>query len=434
MNNGKNGSSAPARRVVITGMGIVAPNAHGLDNYELALRSAQSGLRHIARLEELKFACQVGGIPQTLDDNLESYFTEEELLAVNESMIYACVAGLDAWQDAGLEIPQRTDNHVDWDTGLIMGCGLSGMDTISEKIVPLIEKGKVKRLGSTIVEQTMCSSVSAKLGGLLALGNQVTTNSSACNTGTESIINAYLHVREGRSRRMLAGGAEGSSPFIWGGFDAMRVLNRSFNDEPARASRPMSESAAGFIPGSGAGVLVLEDLETALERNARIYAEITGGSVNSGGHRMGGSMTAPNVTSVQRCIRKALDESDLDGEDIDYISGHLTGTFADPLEVDNWSKALNLTPDKFPWINSTKSLIGHGLGAAGAMESVAAILQMHKGFVHQSANCEDIHPEIQPYSRSIPQKMTIAEIDVLAKASFGFGDVNGCFIAKKYKA
>jgi len=292
-------------RVVVTGLGIVAPNGHGTAAYAQALRAGTSGIRFLPQLAEMKFACQVAGVPQGIDELSERYFTEEQLMAMNTGIKYAAIASIDAWRDAGLEVPPEDSDSVNWDTGAIIGTGVGGIDTIGERVVPLTDSGKVRRLGSTVVEQVMTSGVSAKVAGLLALGNQVTTNSSACSTGTEAIVEALYRLRRGDARRMLAGGAEGASPYVWSGFDAMRVLNRKSNDEPTRASRPMSATASGFVPGSGAGILILERLDSAVERGARIYAEVLGGHINCGGHRLGGSMTAPNPTGVQRCIRAA---------------------------------------------------------------------------------------------------------------------------------
>lgn len=420
------------RRVVISGMGVLAPNAHGLVAFEKALRESINGIRFIPRLQELNFSCQVGGIPQDYQKIVQEYFSADDLLAMNQAMIYAGVAALDAWQDGGLQIPARDSGEPFWESGLIIGAGMGGMDTIAEKLIPRVNAGRTKRLGSTMVEQSMGSSVSAKVAGLLSLGNQVTTNSSACNTGTEAIIEGYYRIQNGLAEKMLVGGAEGSSEYIWAGFDAMKVLNSKSNEQPQNASRPMSASAGGFIPSSGSGVLLLESLESAQKRGARIYAEIIAGTLNCGGHRMGGSMTAPNPTSVQRNIQAAVKMAAIDSKDVDYINGHLTATFADPLEIKNWAAALQVTSEELPLINSTKSLIGHSLGAAGSIESVAAVLQLHKGFVHKSVNCEDLHPDILPYEKSIVRETIDKELNIVAKASFGFGDVNGTIIYKRW--
>ena len=423
------------KRVVVTGLGVIAPNGHGIEAFETALKKGESGIRFIPELEELKFGCQVAGVPQKVDDICSRYFTGEQLLAMNSSIKYASISAIDAWQDAGLVVPEADSEHVDWDTGAIIGTGIGGMDTIGEKLVPLTNAGKSRRLGSTAVEQVMASGVSAKISGLLGLGNQVTSNSCACSTGTEAILDAMYRIRHGLAQRMLAGGAEGASPYIWSGFDAMRVLNRTRNHEPVKASRPMSASAAGFIPGAGSGILMIESLDSALERGAKIYAEIIGGAMNCGGHRMGGSMTAPNPVGVQRCVQSALTDAGIEGSQVDAINGHLTATFADPYEIKNWAKALGRTEQDFPLINATKSLIGHSLGAAGGLESIACVLQVYKGFVHGSVNCEDLHAELLPYSDSIVQQTReTPELKIQAKASFGFGDVNACVLFKKWQA
>jgi 3-oxoacyl-(acyl-carrier-protein) synthase len=422
------------RRVVVTGIGVAAPNGHGLPAFEKALREGISGIRFIPELKEMNFACQVGGIPQDFDAVRKSYFDFEKLMSMNDNIGYASVTAVDAWRDAGFEVPEAGDDRVDWDTGAIVGCGIGGMDTIARTVVPTVNEGKVRRLGSRIVEQVMNSGTSARIGGLLALGNQVTSNSSACSTGNEAILEGVQRIRAGLAKRMLAGGSEGASPYIWAGFDAMRVICRKFNERPEAASRPLSASAAGFVPGSGGAILVLEDLETARERGARIYAEVLGGAVNCGGQRMGGSMTAPNPVGVRNCVQSAVRDAGIHPAEIDAINGHLTATYADPVEVANWSEALARGPGDFPWIQSTKSMIGHCLGAAGAIECAAVALQLHRGFVHPSLNCEDVHPDIGPYEARIPRECVETDnLHVFAKAGFGFGDVNSCLIFKKWE-
>jgi 3-oxoacyl-(acyl-carrier-protein) synthase len=415
-------------------MGVVAPNAYGLEDYERALREGRSGIRFIPELQALSFACHVGGVPQNFDEIRKRYFSEEKLIAMNDNIGYASVSAIDAWKDAGFAVPDANDQQVHWDTGAIIGSGIGGMDTIVKTVVPMVNEGKVKRMGSTIVEQVMNSGTSATVAGLLALGNQVTSNSSACSTGNEAIVEAMIRIRSGLATRMLAGGSEGPSPHIWAGFDAMRVIARKYNDQPEKASRPMSASANGFVPGSGAAVLILEELEAARQRGARIYAEVLGGYVNCGGHRNGGSMTAPNPEGVQKCVRGAIADAGIDPGEIDAINGHLTATFADPVEVANWSKALGRDPENFPYINATKSMVGHCLGAAGAIECVAVALQLHKGFLHPSMNCEDVHPDIAAFADRIPHAtIEYPELRIVIKAGFGFGDVNSCLIFKKWE-
>lgn len=423
-----------SNRVVITGLGVVAPNAVGVSNFSEALKRGISGIKFFQKLKDLNFSCQIGGIPEIPEELKKQYFTDLQLRGFNSSgILYGCIAGIDAWKDAGLPTPNN--EHYDADTGLIFGTGTSGVEKFREAIY-LLDQKEVRRLGSTVVVQTMASGVSAYLSGMLGLGNQVTTNSSACSTGTEAIIMGYERIKAGKAKRMLVGSCSDHGPYVWGGFDAMRVCTYKYNQEPEKGSRPLSASASGFVPGSGAGALMLEDLESALARNAQIYAEVLGGEVNSGGQRHGGTLTAPNAEAVQRCIVDALKNSGVDAALVDAINGHLTATSKDALEIENWSKALNRKGADFPYVQATKSMIGHCLAAAGAIECVAAVLQLKEQFLASNINCEDLHPDIQTLvdSEKIPMQFQSQELNVIAKASFGFGDVNACVLFKRYIA
>jgi len=308
----------------------VAPNGNGTEAFARALREGKSGVRFFPHLREMGFSCQVGGVPQGIDELRTRYLTEEEQMCTNQNMTAAAIAAIDAWTDAGLARPAPESDEVDWDSGAIIGTGCGGMDVVAEKLVPFVNAGKARRLGSTVIEQTLISGNSARVGGLLALGNQVSTNSSACTTGNEAVVEAFRHIRWGGAKRMLAGGSEGHSKYGWAGGDSMKVQCCTFNHAPEKASRPMSATAGGFVPAAGAGILLLESLSSAQARGARIYAEVLAGQVNCGGQRMGGSMSAPNPEGVRRCVRAAVAMAGIRSEEIDAINGHLTATFADP--------------------------------------------------------------------------------------------------------
>lgn len=421
------------KRVVITGLGVVAPNGVGLTAFTHAIKNGISGIKHDSELEQLQFSCQIAGKPDVSNDLALQYFSELELRNFNSSgILYGVIAGIDAWKDADLTLEIKEE--PDWDSGTIFGTGTSGIEKFRESIYK-IDDFQTRRLGSTAVAQTMNSGVSAYLGGKLGLGNQVSTNSSACTTGTESVFMAYERIKSGQAKRILAGSTSDSGPYIWGGFDAMKVCTFKHNEAPEQGSRPMSVSASGFVPSSGAGALVLEDLETALGRGARIYAEVLGGNINSGGQRGLGTMTSPNPTAVQKCIKSAVANAGIVANDIDAINGHLTATSKDSLEIQNWSEALGRSGIDFPYINSLKSLVGHCLSGAGSIESVASVLQLHHGFIFPNINCADLHPEITALidQSRIPQQLIEKELNIIVKASFGFGDVNGCVVFKKFK-
>lgn len=421
-----------SKRVVITGMGVAAPNGVGLAAFEHAIKNGISGIRHDKRLEELNFSCQIAGEPVITDEIKAKYFSELELRGFNSSgIMYGVIAGMEAWEDAGLAIPDK--DAPDWESGVVFGSCTSGIDKFREGIYK-IDDLQVKRLGSTLAIQVMNSGISAYLGGKLGLGNQITTNASACITGTESILMAYDRIKAGYATRMLAGSTGDSGPYIWGGFDAIRVCTYKHNDSPERGSRPMSASASGFVPGSGAGAMVLESLESALERGAKIYGEILGGSINSGGQRGTGSMTAPNNEGVQRCFAAAFKNAGIVPDDIDAINGHLTATAKDSAEIANWVQVLGRKGADFPFINSLKSMTGHCLSGAGSIESVATVLQLDGGYIFPNINCEDLHPEIEAMidKSRITKTLQKTEINIIAKANLGFGDINACIIFKKF--
>ncbi len=434
--------SAFAKRIVVTGIGAVAPNGLGVKAYRESLMAGRSGIARHQELADLKFACQIGGKPPVGPDEAEALIPEADLAKLNEAMVYAAMAAVEAARMSGVAVDLKkgyADSAVDWDTGVIVGCGIGGMDTMFEELAPVMAEAAsaeagmgCRPMGTDIVPKIMESSVSVAVGRFLGLGGQTTTNSSACNTGTEAIFEAWKHLQLGYAESMYAGGAEGTHYGTWSGFDAMRdVLCSKFNETPEKGSQPMGAGACGFVPAGGAGVLRLETLEHAQKRGAKILCELSAAYCNSGGQRDGGTMTFPNPDGVMRCIRRVIKDSGVDPKRISLINGHLTSTGADPREVGSWLKALELPVEKFPLIQSTKSMIGHTLGAAGALESVAVVDQLVNGYVHPSINSETVHPQI-PVGASIPHEMLKKELEFVIKASFGFGDVNGCLLFKRW--
>jgi 3-oxoacyl-(acyl-carrier-protein) synthase len=239
-------------------------------------------------------------------------------------------------------------------------------------------------------------------------------------------------IREGRIERVLAGSSEAPSAYTWAFLDSLRVTMRNSNDHPQSASRPLSASAGGFVPAGGSGMVMLESLDSARARKARIYAEVIGGHSNCGGQRNGGSVTASNPEGIQRCVLESLETAKTRPEEIDYINGHLTGTTGDPKEIRCLSSALGRPLSEMPWVNATKSMIGHGLGASGSMESVATVLQLVYGFIHPSINCEDFHPEIAELRPRVPETAIRHECQTVLKTSFGFGDVNSSVVFRRW--
>jgi 3-oxoacyl-[acyl-carrier-protein] synthase I len=426
------------RRVVITGLGVVAPNAKGVKDFTEALRTGRSGIEYYETFKEMGFGSHVGAFPKLDEEEVKAFKRRFKLKKlVSSGILYACLAGVEAWEDAGLEVLPQDALEPHWDTGCIFGQGITGIES-TDIGIKLMDQGKMRKVSGRTVQQSMSSGPSAYLGGILGLGNQITGNSSACSTGTEALLMAYDRIRFGLADRMLAGGCDSDLKYVTGCFDVMRVLNRQHNDRPGEASRPMSATAAGFVIGSGAGAYVLESLESAQARGARIYAEVLGGALNSGGQRGEGSITSPSDVGIVRCIEQTMEYTGIEAADVDAINGHLTSTvIGDPVEIKSWVKALGRSGKDFPLINATKSMTGHALSAAGGLECVGTLLQMHHRFFHPSLNCEDLHPvisELVDRSRIPMETLNDVKLHTVVKASFGFGDVNSCVAFRNWTA
>lgn len=420
------------RRVVVTGLGVLAPNGNNVQSFLQSLQHGISGLRFMPAYRDLNFLCQVSGEPTFNFDSLVNTVPAVTLHGLKSAAIgYALQVAAAAWEDGGNVLDTDTPH---WDTGCIFGSSVSDAH-ISKNVIERVNNLSSRKLGSRVVEQMMGSGPAAYISGLLGLGNQVVANSAACASGSQSVLMGYQSIQNGQAKRMLVGSTEHIDEYIFAAFDSMRILSRKFNDQPEKASRPMSATAGGFVPGSGAAALLLEDLEYAQARGAKIYAEILGGCTNTGGQRGGGTMTAPNPAGVVHCIRTAAQQAGVAAEEVDLISGHLTATSADKMEIINWTNAMNFRKGQLPPVNSVKSMIGHCLSAAGSIEIVAVILQIMHGFIHPNINLEDPQPDIVELAgeMALPVTKIDREIRIAAKANFGFGDVNSCLFFSKFK-
>ncbi|HOY31911.1 MAG TPA: beta-ketoacyl-[acyl-carrier-protein] synthase family protein [Bacteroidales bacterium] len=419
------------KKVVITGMGVVSPNGLGVEEFKKSLYIARSGIVWIEELKNLGFNCQVGGLCNIDENIMRSKYPVLNTPLVSRSTFLLISSCFEAIENAGLLHTFDFESTKEYD--LIVGSTIGAADLWGSKVVHSVDNGQHLKLGSSAFEQVINSSPAAMLAGILGLCGRVISLSYACASGTEAIIEATHRITYENKKVVIACGVEPYSKYYWATMDAMRITNPHFNESPAKASRPLSSSARGFVPAEGSAVLIIEDYEHAVKRGACILAEIIGSHINCGGQRDGGSMTATNKNKLMECLSLAIRDAGIATDRIDYISGHLTGTKSDPVEVEAWSKVLSDRTKPFPVINATKSLTGHTVGACGTIELVAAVLQMNNSFIHASVNCEDLHPQINNTigGNSIPHhRLDDFKIDYLAKASFGFGDVNACLILK----
>ena len=334
---------------------------------------------------------------------------------------------MDAWKDAGLSI--ENNENPDWDSGTIFGTGTSGIEKFRESIYK-IDDFQTRRLGSTVVAQTMNSGISAYLAGKLGLGNQVSTNSSACTTGTESILMGYDRIISGQANRMLIGSTSDSGPYIWAGFDAMKVCTFKHNESPEKGSRPMSATASGFVPGSGAGALLLEDLESALARGARIYGEVLGGGMAADAYHLTG--THPEGEGAFLGMQEAIHDAGITTKDINYINAHATSTpLGDKSELIAIKRLFGANPTLN--ISATKSMTGHLLGAAGAIEAIACVLATLHDTIPPTINTQEVDPDFVNDFDYTLQKAQHKIVNYALSNTFGFGGHIASVVVGKYK-
>lgn len=431
-------------RVVVTGLGVVSPIGVGIQAFTNALFTGKNGLLPHPVFGEWNLGCQLGGIPPVTVEE-EAVFTKKYNIVKLRSpgILYGCMAAVEAWQDAGLEISNRRDKNADWGTGCIFGTSCAGVDAFAYN-VKLTKAGDIKKVGGRIAQQAMNSGVSAYIGGILGLGNQVTTNSSEGNTGTESIWESYFRIKNGKAQRMIAGSTESSSPYIFQAYDSVDRSEEidfvtfqekgSYAAKPDQAYTPLSMRHEGFVVGAGSGALVLESLRSAKRRGARIYGEILGGAIASGGLRMDGDVKKTNTLAFQNCIKDAIKDAAVPASKIAYVNGNFQN-FDDDIEIEQIALALGKEGKDFPYINSTKSMIGHCLSGSGSLESIATIVQMNHGFLHPSLNATPLDKNIAKLvnlDRVSAKTIDNIEIPYALKISIGLGDVYSCLIFKKW--
>lgn len=403
------------RRVVITGLGIVSCLGNDKDTVSANLRAGRAGIRHNPEYAEMGLRSQVSG---SIDLNLEELIDRKVKRFVGDAAAYAYLAMEQAIKDSGLAEDQVSNPR----TGLIAGSGGASTFNQMEALDILREKG-VKRVGPYRVTRTMSSTVSACLATPFKIKGLNYSVASACATSAHCIGLAMEQIQLGKQDVVFAGGGEEEHWTQSMLFDAMGALSSDYNETPEKASRAYDSKRDGFVIAGGGGMVVVEELEHALARGAKIYAEIVGYGATSDGY----DMVAPSGEGAIRCMQQAL--STVDGE-IDYLNTHGTSTpVGDVAEIKGVRAVFG---DKAPAISSTKSLSGHSLGAAGVHEAIYCMLMMEGNFIAGSANIDELDPEVAdlPILRETKED---AKLDLVMSNSFGFGGTNATLILKRWQ-
>ncbi|MCH5520241.1 beta-ketoacyl-ACP synthase I [Pseudomonas syringae] len=403
------------RRVVITGLGIVSCLGNDKETVTANLRANRPGIRFNPEYAEMGLRSQVSG---SIDLNLEELIDRKIFRFVGHAAAYAYLAMKDAITDSGLTEEQVSNVR----TGLIAGSGGASTLNQMEALDTLREKG-VKRVGPYRVTRTMGSTVSACLATPFKIKGVNYSISSACATSAHCIGNAVEQIQLGKQDIVFAGGGEEehwSQSFL---FDAMGALSTQYNETPDKASRAYDAKRDGFVIAGGGGMVVVEELEHALARGAKIYAEIVGYGATSDGY----DMVAPSGEGAIRCMKMAL--GDIDSGAIDYINTHGTSTpVGDAKEMEGVREVFGANA---PAISSTKSLSGHSLGAAGVHEAIYCLLMMENNFIAGSANIEELDPVVADMPILLQTKED-AKLDLVMSNSFGFGGTNATLVLKRW--
>ncbi|KAI8472165.1 MAG: 3-ketoacyl-ACP-synthase [Monoraphidium minutum] len=419
------GESAPMRRVVVTGMGVVSPLGHEHGELYDNLLAGKSGVSQITSFDTTDFSTRFAGEITSL--NTDGYIQKKMERRLDKCIKYVIVSGKKALQDAGLPIEGKELEELNRARcGILIGSAFGGMSTFATAVEAMATQGH-RKMNPFCIPFAITNMSGALLAMDLGFMGPNYAINTACATGNYCITAAADHIRRGDADLMLAGSADAAVlPSGIGGFIACKALSKR-NDAPAAASRPWDRNRDGFVMGEGAGVLVLEELGHALARGAHIYGEYLGGAFTADAHHM--TEPLPDGGGVRLCIERALTSAGVAPERVTYVNAHATSTPAG--DMAEYRAIRSVLPHDALRMNSTKSMIGHLLGGAGAVEAVATLKAIETGWLHPTINLEDPEPGVDPNLVCAGAKQR-QDVDVALSNSFGFGGHNSCVLFSKY--
>lgn len=409
------------RRVVVTGLGLITPLGIGVKESWSGLIAGRSGLGRITHFDASTFPVQIAGEVEGFDP--EKYIEYKEIKKMDRFIHFAVAASTMAVEDSGLVITEENAERA----GVLIGSGIGGLPAIEHYHKALLEKGH-RRVSPFFIPMLIINLASGQVSMKFGMKGPNSAVATACATGTHAIGDAFKIIQRGDADIMLAGGSEAViTPLAIAGFAVMKALS-THNDEPQRASRPFDSERDGFVMGEGSGIVMLESLESAQKRGARIYAELVGYGMSSDAYHM--TTPSPGGEGPARCMAAAVKDAAVRPEEVSYINAHGTSTkYNDEYETAAIKKVFGEHAYKIP-VSSTKSMTGHLLGAAGGVEAIVCILSIQKGKIPPTINYENPDPECD--LDYVPNTARDAEITYALSNSFGFGGTNACVLFKKY--
>lgn len=410
-----------SRRVVITGLGLVTPLGIGVDETWTALCKGQSGISEISRFDASGFDTKIAG--EVKNFHLKDFLSKKEAKRTQLFIAYAVAASRMALENSGLTIDKTNENRI----GVLTGCGLGGLELLEKTTVILQKKGP-QRVTPFYIPMFIGNMAPGMISIYLGAKGPNSSIATACASGTHAIGDAFKIVKRGAADAMIAGGVESViTPTCIAGFNAMKALSVR-NDPPEKASRPFDRDRDGFVVGEGCGILIMETLEAALARGARIYAELCGYGMSGDGFHM--AAPAPEGEGAARCMAAALADAQMTGDEIDYINAHGTSTQLNDVYETKAIKSVFKEKASSIAVSSTKSMTGHLLGGAGGIETVFTALAIAEGIIPPTINLE--HPDEECDLDYVPNKARKVDVQTAMTNSFGFGGTNATLILKKY--
>ena len=409
------------RRVVVTGEGLITPLGTGTEKSWENLLDGRSGIRKITQFDATHFPCQVAG--EVPDFEINQFIEIKEQKKMDRFIHFAFAAAKMAVEDSGLKITKDNADRI----GVLVGSGIGGLSAIEHYHTILLEKGP-KRISPFFIPMLIINLAAGQISIYFGAKGPNSAVATACASGTHSIGDAFKIIKRGEADAMISGGTEAViTPLAVGGFSSMKALSTR-NNEPEKASRPFDRDRDGFVMGEGAGIMVLEDMEHALSRGAKIYAEIIGYGMTGDAYNI--TSPPPEGEGAARCMRASLKDANIHPEEIEYINAHGTSTkYGDELETQAIKSVFGKHAYKFA-VSSTKSMTGHLLGAAGGVEGVICALSIFNKIIPPTINLENPDPECD--LDYVPNKARAMDINMAMSNSFGFGGTNACIIFKKY--
>lgn len=409
------------RRVVITGVGMVTPLGCGTDKTWSGIVEGRSGIGPITSFDATEYTCRIAG--ECRDFDPADWVSKKDIKKMDRFIHYGMAACQMAWQDAGIEVTEENATRI----GVMVGSGIGGLQAIQRQAIELQEKGP-RRISPFFIPMSLINLISGHVAILYGLKGPNHAVVTACATGTHAIGDAVRIIKRGEADAMLAGGAEAAICELGiGGFAAAKALSTR-NDEPERASRPWDVDRDGFVQSDGAGVVMVESLESANKRGARIYAEVVGYGMSGDAHHI--TAPAEDGNGAARCMEAAIKDAAIDPESIGYVNAHGTSTpLGDVAETQAVKRVFGETHAKKLMISSTKSMTGHLLGAAGGVEAIFSALALYHGIIPPTINLDQQDPRCD--LDYVPHTARQVQVEAALSNSFGFGGTNATLVLKR---